>query len=119
DSSIKNINLLNTHTKEHVEEVMCVLDKKVTFDEAKKLLEESSGDIEIIKEKYEIAKTTGYKNLIGFMIKATRENWQMSKKQEPERDNNANKTRFHNFEQRTRSYTPEQLKDMVLNKRKK
>ena len=114
DSSTKNISLLK-HTQEQVEKTVCVLDKKITPEEAQKLLDIADGKIDLIKEKYEIAKATGYKNLMGFMIKAIKENWQMPKEQKNKPKSKVD-TKFHNFEGRTSKYTPEQLNEMIKRK---
>lgn len=104
-----------THTKEQVEKVMCVLDKKINYSESKKLLKLANGDIDLIREKYEVAKAINYVNLMATMISAIRENWQMPKEQEDKSKNKVD-TKFHNFEQRTSKYTPEELKRMVSRK---
>lgn len=113
DSSTKNIHLLK-HTledKKVIEKIMCVLDKQVTFEEAKKILKASKGSVDIVKEKYEVAKKSNYNSLVPFIIIAIKEDYQMPKKQEKK---SKIETRFHNFESRTSNYTTEQLERMVL-----
>lgn len=110
---------IETHTeqeKETIKKVVCVLDKKVTFSEANKILKISSGDIDLIKEKYDIAKAIGYKNLIAVMLKAIKEDWQIPKEQDLKSNIN---TKFHNFESRTSKYSAEELEKKVLNKNNK
>lgn len=92
---------------------MCVLDKKVTFEEGKKILDAADGNINLIKDKYQIAKVSKYKNFIGFMLKAIEEDWKM-----PSRQKVKINTKFHNFESRTSRYSDKQLEDMVLKKNK-
>lgn len=117
DSSTKKTNLLK-HTpedKQEIEKIVCVLDKKVTFEDAKKILRASKENIDLVKEKYEVAKASDYRNLVAFILKAIKEDYQMPKKQES-KDSSKSKvnTKFHNFESRTSKYTAEQLEKMVL-----
>ena len=98
-----------THTTRQVEEVVCLLENNVNDLEAEKILSVSNNNIEIIKEKYILAKNIGYRNLVGFMIKAIREDWKMPKEKEL-----SVKTRFHNFESRTSKYSALELEKMVL-----
>lgn len=114
DSSTKNTHLLK-HTLEDVERVVCVLDRKINNSEALKLLDIADGDINLIKEKYEVAKASGYKNLMAFMVKAIEQDWQMPKEQKNKPKSKVD-TKFHNFEGRTSKYTPEQLNEMVKRK---
>ena len=58
----------------------------------------------------------GYRNLVGFMIKAIREDWKMPKEQLNLEGIKSLKvmTKFHNFESRTSKYSPDELEKMVL-----
>lgn len=119
DSFTKKTNLLK-HTpgdKKEIEKIVCVLDKKVTFEDAKKILRAANDNVDLVKEKYEVAKASDYRNLVAFILKAIKEDYQMPKKQE-NKDSSKSKvnTKFHNFEGRTQNYTSEQLEDIVLRK---
>ena len=117
DSLTKETNLLK-HTledKKDIENVVCLLDKKVIFEEGKKILKVAKGNINIVKEKYEVAKASDYRNLMAFIFKAIKEDWQMPKRQEIKGSNkNKINTRFHKFESRTSNYKAEQLEKIVL-----
>ena len=113
DFLTKETNLLK-HTlkdKKEVENIVCVLDKKITFEEAKKILEIAKGSIDLVKEKYEVAKASNYNSLVPFMIMAIKDDYQMPKNQVKDLKV---KTRFHNFESRTSNYTAGQLEKIVL-----
>lgn len=90
-----------------------MLKKKITIDKGKKILAIARGDIEIVKEKYEGVKKTGYRNLTGFMMKAISEDWKMPKEFNKSMDID---TKFHNFERRTSNYSSEELDNMMLNR---
>lgn len=120
----KNNNKNNNNNKEQKEEkpntktlkdVVVVLENKITIQEAKAILKVANGNIELIKAKYAIAKVSKYENLVGFMKRAIENDYQMPKKQENIPDSKI-KTKFHNFEQRTNEYTPDELKQKVLSK---
>lgn len=102
---------------EKIKTVVVVLENKVSEQEAKAILRAAGGNIDTIKAKYEIAKVSNYTGFVGFMIKAIENDYPMPTKQEDKPKFKVN-TKFHNFEQRTSKYTPEQLNEMVLNKRK-
>jgi len=69
-------------------------DSKITTLEAKKLLDTANGNIEIIKEKYSQAqKVTKIDSVVGWMLKAIKENYQAPK----EKSKIGN---FNNYEQR-------------------
>ena len=115
DYLTKETNLLK-HTledKKEVENIVCVLDKKITFEEAKKILKVAKGNVSLVKEKYEVAKKSNYNSLVPFIIIAIKEDYQMPKKQISKSKVD---TKFHNFESRTSNYTAEQLERMVLKK---
>lgn len=114
DSSTKNINLLK-HTPEELEKIVCVLDKKINISEAEKLLRASGGDVNLIKDKYEIVKAMDYENLMATMTAAIKGDWQKPIKQEnkPVSKSNSVKTKFHNFEQRTSQYSPDELNEKI------
>ena len=121
--SIKNNNSINNkdykqHTSETIKEVMCVLENKITSGECKKILKTANEDIDLIKKKYEIAKVSEYKNLVGFMIKAIQEDWQKPKEQEYKPRGKVD-TKFHNFESRTSEYSAEELEHIVLKRNNK
>lgn len=98
-----------THNTSEIEEVVCVLERNINHSEAKKIIAASNHNIDIVKEKYDVAKKIGYRNLVGFMIKAIREDWKMPKEKEF-----SIKTKFHNFESRTSKYSASELENMVL-----
>jgi len=74
--------------------------------EAKKLLDTAKGDINIIKEKYEIAKVTPkIEGIVGWMLKAIKQNYQAPKSKIKNGD-------FNNYEQRT--YDFDELEKKLL-----
>lgn len=102
--------------KEEVEKVIKALDKKVDYVSAKTILKKAKGDMELIKNKYEVAKATGYNNLGGFMVKAIEEDWQMPVSESPKGNRSKNNT-FHNFDQRSSKYTDDDLKEILKKKK--
>ena len=69
-------------------------DSKITTLEAKKLLDTANGNIEIIKEKYSQAQNvTKIDSVVGWMLKAIKENYQAPRS----KNKNGN---FNNYEQR-------------------
>ena len=116
ETTTETITKTTTHTNKNSEEVVCLLDNHVTCDEADKIFAISNNNMQIISEKYDVAKKMGYRNLVGFMIKAIREDWKMPKEQlnlEGVKSLKV-KTKFHNFESRTSKYSPDELEKMVL-----
>lgn len=91
----------NKYSSIELMKVKAIFDENITDLDAKKLLDSSSGNIDIIREKYEIAKNTKkIKNLIGWMITAIKENYK----------DNFEKIEANNFKQRT--YDSKQFKDI-------
>lgn len=130
NTNTTNTNLTNTNnTKEQqqeqedetkkIKDVVVVLENKITDQEAKAILKAANGNIELVKEKYEIAKVSNYEDLVSWMIRAIQNNYRPSSKQKNStgRGKLIN-TKFHNFEQRTSKYTPDELEKMVLDKGK-
>ena len=75
----------------------------ITPLEARKILDVASGDIELIKEKYKIANSQGnIKNIVGWAIKAIKDNYSPKTKQ----------SAFNDYEQR--SYDFEDLEKKLL-----
>ncbi|WP_053954679.1 replication initiation protein [Inediibacterium massiliense] len=83
-----------------------IIKEDLTDDELKAILEASKYDMATIIKKYEIAKSSTYDNLVGFLISAINKDYKEPIKQEK---NN----RFHNFEGRTSKYTKEELEEKV------
>lgn len=103
------------NNKSKPEDVVVVLDNKINIEEAKTLLKAANGNMNFIKAKYEIAKVSGYKNLVGFMVKAIENNWQaieQKNKTKPKVN-----TKFHNFDQRSDKYSNDDLEKIVERKR--
>ncbi|OHW62934.1 hypothetical protein EUAN_07180 [Andreesenia angusta] len=101
--------------KDQIQNIVCVLDKKISYAEAKRILKAARGDMELIRAKYQIAKKTGYRNLMGYMLKAIEEDWEEPKDYAPlvATDSIAKKTSFHNFESRASKYSNDELEALI------
>jgi len=74
---------IETHPLQHLElikQVQAIFEVDITALQAKELLNTAKDDINIIKEKYEISKiTSDIKNIVGWMLKAIKEDYKVSK----------------------------------------
>ncbi|KXZ40039.1 Helix-turn-helix domain-containing protein [Alkalithermobacter thermoalcaliphilus JW-YL-7 = DSM 7308] len=94
-----------------IKKVKEIIKEDLTDKEISSILKAAKNDIELIKEKYEIAKKNNYKNLVAFLIKAIKDNYAAPI---------SNKvTKFHNFEQRTSRYTADELERIILDNQKR
>lgn len=92
-----------------VKEVKSIMD--ITTKEAEKLLNAAKGDIELIKEKFQIAKQQGnINNLVAWMIKAIQEDYQEPKEVKKEVKN------YFNSYGGQRKYDIKELEKMLLNR---
>jgi plasmid replication initiation protein len=91
----KHINKEKEQATEPIKEVKTILsEENISNLEAKKLLDTANGNIEIIKEKYSQAqKVTKIDSVVGWMLKAIKENYQAPKSKSKNGD-------FNNYEQR-------------------
>ena len=65
---------------ELIKQVQVIFKENITVLQVKELLDTTKGDINIIKEKYEISKiTSDIKNIVGWMLKAIKEDYKVSK----------------------------------------
>ena len=65
---------------ELIKQVQAIFKEDITGLQAKELLDTAKGDINIIKEKYEISKiTSDIRNIVGWMLKAIKEDYKVSK----------------------------------------
>ncbi|NFM98924.1 replication initiation protein, partial [Clostridium botulinum] len=81
-----------------------ILDEEITNLQAKQIYDSAKGNIDLIKEKYSIAKeSNNIKSIVAFMVSALKEDYKgpISKVD-----------RFNNFEQR--NYDFEQLESQLL-----
>ncbi|MBX4262855.1 RepB family plasmid replication initiator protein (plasmid) [Clostridium estertheticum] len=75
-----------------ITDVQTIFSENITPIEARRLLDVASGNIELIKEKYKLSSNQGeIKNIVGWVIKAIKDNYNTETKQ----------TRFNDYEQRT------------------
>lgn len=80
---------------DNIKIVKAIIQEDITDMEAKQILDVANGELGIIKEKYKIAKITpNIKNIVSWMKKAIRDNYQY-----PISKNN--RDTFSNYEQRT------------------
>lgn len=81
------------------------------------ILNTANGDVaQVIEKYYSVKNKPDITNFVGFMIKAIKENYsEVSVTQETK----PLKTKFHNFDQRTSEYTPEELERHLLERQKK
>jgi len=93
--------------------IKCIFKESVTDLQAKTLLNTTKGDLNTIKEKYEVAKVTpGIKNIVGWMIDAIKKDYQAP----------IGKIKVHNFndyEQRTYDYNDLERKLLGWDKNEK
>ncbi|MBU3173400.1 replication initiation protein [Clostridium estertheticum] len=79
----KYTNAKESCTTEPMNDVQAIFNENITGLEAKSLLSAANGDINIIKEKYEIAKvTSGITTIVGWVIDAIKRNYQLPKVKE-------------------------------------
>lgn len=88
-----------------IQEVKNIFEEDITDNEAKKLLNTSNGNIEIIKEKYEVAKVSNINNLIGWMTEAIRKDYKMP-------EGKTKKGKWGDYEQR--EYDMDELEKKLL-----
>lgn len=94
--------------KEFIKIVQNIIDEPITELEAKKLLDTASGDVDTIKEKYEIAKSANnIKNLVGWLTIAIKHKYKFPTEKVVQR-------KFCNFEQR--EYDWDELENGLLGK---
>ena len=87
--------LIEPEKENSIKKIMSIMsDSKITALEAKKLNDTANGDINIIKDKYSQAqKVTKIDSVVGWMLKAIKENYQAPKSRSKNGD-------FNNYEQR-------------------
>jgi len=85
--------------EEPIKKIMAIMaDSKITALDAKKILDTAKGDINIIKEKYDISKITpDIKTIVGWMVKAIKKDYQAL-------TSNVNSDSFNNYPQRVYDY---------------
>lgn len=95
----------------YVQDLKKIIEEELSEEECEKILKVANNDIEIIKKKYEIVKSSKYDNLVGFLISAITKDYKAPIK------NNQSKApnKFHNFEQRTAKYNKEELEHIFRN----
>ena len=83
-------------TDELIDQVIDIIDEKISIKDIKRLLTESDNDVEKIKKAYTISKTQNVDNLVAFLISAIRNGYEepVSKKKSGATD------KFCDFEQR-------------------
>jgi hypothetical protein len=81
--SLQRANHTNEEEKHFIElinEVKSIFEENIEGLEAKSILDTAKGNINIIKEKYEIAKgTPGIKGIVGWMCDAIKRDYQQGK----------------------------------------
>ena len=94
---------------DNIKLVQSIINENITELEASKILEVSNGDIEKIKEKYNIiSKMNKVDNVVGAMIQALKENWQSKSKTKVDS--------FTNYEQREYDFVELEKKLLGWNK---
>ena len=94
------------HFIELINEVKSIFKENIKGSEAKSILDTAKGNINIIKEKYEIAKVTpGINGIVGWMCDAIKRDYQQLK-------GNVDKGGFNDYEQR--SYDFDKLEKALL-----
>lgn len=94
----KNINISSTADTDDINKVIAIFEEKITSTEARKIMIVAKGNLQIIKEKYDIAKITkNITSIIAWMITAIEKDYQMPKGKQQV-------SIFNNFEQRTYDY---------------
>ena len=94
------------HFIELINEVKSIFKENISGVQAKSILDTAKGDLNIIKEKYEIAKVTpGIKGMVGWMCDAIKRDYQQLK-------GNVDKGGFNDYEQR--SYDFDKLEKALL-----
>ncbi|WP_129600139.1 replication initiation protein [Anaerophilus nitritogenes] len=83
-----------------------IIKEDLTDDELKAILDTAKYDMTTIIKKYELAKSSTYDNLVGFLISAIKKDYKEPIKQ-------TKNNRFHNFEGRTSKYTKEELEEKL------
>ncbi len=97
---------LEDKESDYINEVKSILDEEITNLQAKQIYDSAKGNIDLIKEKYSIAKeSNNIKSIVAFMVSALREDYKgpISK---------AKVDRFNDFEQR--NYDFEKLESQLL-----
>ena len=86
---------IDSDKNSEITDVQRIFLEDITLIEARKILDAASGDIELIKEKYKISNSQGkIENIVGWIIKAIKENYNPQIKQ----------SRFNDYEQRTYNF---------------
>jgi plasmid replication initiation protein len=94
------------HYIELISEVKSIFKENIEGLEAKSILDTAKGNINIIREKYEIAKVTpGIKGIVGWMCDAIKRDYQQLK-------GKVGNDSFNNYEQR--SYDFDKLEKALL-----
>jgi len=81
----KNITLIETTVDSYddskgLKDIKKIIEENITDLEAKKILDSASGNIELVKEKYSLAKSTNkIEGIVGWLIRAIQEDWQPPK----------------------------------------
>lgn len=100
--TIEEINIKN------IQAVKFIIEEDITALEARKILDAAVGDLEKIKEKYLLAKdTNNIKNIVAWLIKALKEDWQPQKgkvKENNFKGRNYNKKDIENIEKALLGY---------------
>ncbi|MBD5589604.1 replication initiation protein [Clostridium botulinum] len=97
---------LEDKESDYIKEVKSILDEEITNLQAKQIYDAAKGNIDLIKEKYNIAKeSNNIKSIVAFMVSALKEDYKgsISKKKVD---------RFNDFEQR--SYDFKKLESQLL-----
>ncbi|HIG0362333.1 TPA: replication initiation protein, partial [Clostridium sporogenes] len=97
---------LEDKESDYIKEVKSILNEEITNLQAKQIYDVAKGDIDLIKEKYSIAKeSNNIKSIVAFMVSALKEDYKGS-------ISKAKVDRFNDFEQR--NYDFEQLESQLL-----
>ena len=104
----KSSNKENKYSIEVIKVVQSIFKEDITVDEAKSILTTAKGNLEIIKEKYELPRKTDVLNIVGWVCDAIKGNYKAPK-------GKANTIgRFNDYEQR--KYDFDKLEDDLLGK---
>lgn len=93
DDKEKNVDVLNEDLFKKIDDLSDIISEKLKMSDYKTLLETANYDLDVIKEKYSIAKssTSEIKNLVGWLVKAIKTDYKspvaMDKEAKEEKSN--------------------------------
>jgi plasmid replication initiation protein len=100
-AAIDEIAVTSDIEENNIKKVQNIIQEHITALEAKKIIDAASGDLEKIKEKYSMTKDiNSIKNIVAWIIKAIKEDWQPGK------------GKFKTSDFKGRNYTKKDIKEI-------